>query len=228
MKPESRANGLAFCRQAPRRACVVFDIDNTLVDTRHRTRAAADLFCRRHPNTTRLAGLPLRDIRYDGLQTAAARGVEPKVAKKFHSFWDRFFWRPQSFRLDRPIRQTVQLARQAKAAGAEVFYLTGRVEPLKGRTLTQLRRLGLPDADPAHVICKPSMDLSTAPFKRQVVAEIARRQPIQWFMSDSRTDIAAVQCVLPPGSCVLVDFPVGPARKPAPLHQATPVIKLRP
>ena len=230
-------SGLAFCRAALRNADrrpgeglrVIFDIDNTLVDTRARTRAAADHFARKSEVYAPLAGLPLAAIRYDGRETARARGLDAAAARAFHADWDRFFWRPESLRHDRPIRATVQLARQAKAAGAEVFYLTGRVDSLKEPTIGQLRRLGLPDADAAHVICKPSVRVKTAPFKQQVVADMLRQRcRIAWFMSDSRTDIAAAQRVLSPRACVLVDFPVQPAGPQPDVDRSTPVLRIRP
>lgn len=230
-------SGLAVCRAALRSADrrpgeglrVIFDIDNTLVDTRARTRAAADRFARRSPDYAPLAGLPLSAIRYDGQETARALGLDAAAARAFHADWDRFFWQPESLRHDRPMRTTVQLARQAKAAGAEVFYLTGRIESLKEPTIGQLRRLGLPDADAAHVVCKPSVRVRTAPFKQQVVSDMLRQGcRIAWFMSDSRTDIAAAQRVLPPRSCVLVDFPVQPAGPPPAIDRSTPVIRIRP
>lgn len=236
-EPRSRcgvAAGLGVCRAALRqipgqtRACVVVDIDNTLVDTRARTQAAAAAFARQKPALGLLASLPLSRVGYDGRATARALGLEHKEVEAFHAHWDRFFWRPQNFRFDRPIRQTVQLTRQAKAAGAEVFYLTGRIESLKPTTLAQLRRLGLPDADGAHVLCKPSMGLDTAAFKRKAVQGLLKNgHRVAWFMSDSRRDIKAVQGLIPARSCVLVDFPVQPAGVPPCVQPGTPILRLR-
>jgi phosphoglycolate phosphatase-like HAD superfamily hydrolase len=225
------ASGMAFAApwgKISGRACVVVDIDNTLVDTRARTRAAATAFARQNPGLGALASLPLSRIGYDGRATARALGLDRNQVEAFHAHWERFFWKPQNFRHDRPIRQTVQLARQAKAAGAEVYYLTGRIESLKPTTLSQLRRLGLPDADRAHVLCKPSIAVDTAQFKRRAVQGLLKNgHRIGWFMSDSRRDIKAVQGLIPARSCVLVDFPVQPAGKSPRVQPGTSVLRLR-
>lgn len=232
------ASGLGFCRAAldqiagrtrrGQRSCVVFDIDNTLVDTRHRTRAAARSYVRRDPAAAEL--LCVR-VGYDGLQTAQRAGLSPARARRFQRFWERFFWDTRHFKHDRRIGITGQLVRQARAAGAEVFYLTGRVEELRCGTVAQLRRLGLPDADREHVVCKPRLGTPTGPFKQRVLDRLHRRDPgrtIAWFMSDSRKDVAAVQRAGTPAPCVLIDFPVGPGeRRPTPIRDGTPTIRLR-
>ncbi len=233
--------GLRFChqrllaaagRKAPgARRCIVLDIDNTLVDTRARTLAAARAFARQHPRYARLGRLTLQQVGYDGRQTAAGLGYAPRTAEAFQRFWDGYFWDAANFKHDRPIRGTVGLARQAKALGLEVFYLTGRVQSLKGGTLRQLARLGLPDADPAHLICKPQPGaggaafLPTAPFKVQQLERLQRRREVVLFVSDSAQDILLAQRQSP-GACVKVRFPVAaPGAQPR-LPARTPTIDL--
>lgn len=232
------ANGLGFCRGAIARVArrtarglrsvVIFDVDNTLADTRPRTQAAAAAFSKRGgPELAPLAQVPLHQVGWDGGQTARRLGLDRGTTTRFHRFWDTFFWRARSFRFDKPIRQTIQLARWAKAAGADVLYLTGRVQSLQGGTIRQLRRLGLPDADPSHVLCKPSMALRTAVFKQQAVHQLgAVEGQIIWFMSDSRSDIRAVQQhdTVP---CVWVDFPARPPGRLQPIDPSTPTIRIR-
>jgi hypothetical protein len=78
------------------------------------------------------------------------------------------------------------------------------------------------------VICKPTIATQTDRFKREVVTGLLhRRYEIGWFMSDSRSDIASIQKVLPAGRCVLVGFPVGPADQPA-VHPSTPMVRVKP
>jgi phosphoglycolate phosphatase-like HAD superfamily hydrolase len=229
-------SGLQLCKSVLRQKskqnnrgkwCVIFDIDNTLVDTRHRTHAAARAFANKHPSGSSLASIPFGKVRYNGKQTGKCLGLSSSMTRAFQRHWNRFFWDPVNFKHDRPIRQTVQLARQAKATGAEVFYLTGRIEPLKTATLSQLRQLGLPDADEAHLMCKPGLKVATAPFKQQTVQNmLAKGHDIGWFMSDSRKDIASVQQTTPI-SCVWVDFPVKPSGPPVGIKKNTDTIRLR-
>lgn len=226
--------GQRLCRRALRRiardtrrgrkVCVVFDIDNTLVDTRHRTLAALRAFASTDPAFAALSRAPLSKVRYDGASTAAAVGLTGSQAASFDRFWQRFFWQPENFRHDLPIAQTTRLARQAKAAGAEVYYLTGRVAALGKGTLTQLAALGLPDADAKHVLCKSEVGVRTGAFKRQELSRLRREgHRIGFFLSDAKSDLAAVADLRLPG--VLVDFPVGPKDAPA-LSPRTP--RLRP
>ena len=219
---------IAHAARRGRKVCVVFDIDNTLVDTRHRTLAALRAFTQTDPALAgltdparaRLARTPLSKVRYDGASTAAAIGLSGSQALGFDRFWQRFFWSPENFRHDVPIAQTTRLARQAKTAGAEVYYLTGRVAALGSETLTQLAALGLPDADAKHLLCKPAEGVRTDAFKRQELSRLRREgHRIAFFLSDAQSDLAAVADLRLPS--VLVDFPVGPKDAPS-LSPRTP------
>jgi hypothetical protein len=225
------SSGIRFCRGTCERLArgrtsgiVVFDIDNTLVDTRSRTRAAARAFAAEHPWASRLARLSLQEIGRDGRETALVAGLGEKRSEEFHRFWNRFFWRPSSLVHDTPLASTIALARKAKASGAEVYYLTGRVEALKAGTLRQLVSLGLPDADRAHVLCKPRVGVSTMDFKRDSLLRLAGSgRRIGWYMTDSRREIASLPKVAPG---VFVDLAVR-APGPAPEPVFAPTVRLR-
>lgn len=240
--------GLAFCNAAiasigrrtaaGKRSCVVFDIDNTLVDTRLRTQAAAKAFARQVPGHSKLARIPLSRVGFDGAQTAKHVGYRDNTVKSFQSYWNKFFWNPNNFKLDAPLASTMDLARRAKAAGAEVFYLTGRVEGLKKGTIKQLQQLSLPDADASHVLCKPAIPsppgskpgsqryLPTAPFKVGQLQRLwQRKQRVALFLSDSASDIAAVQQHTKV-ACVKVDFPVNHPKSKVRIRPDTPTIQV--
>lgn len=243
----ARRDGLAFCNAAitriarrtaqGKRTCVVFDIDNTLVDTRLRTRAAAHAFgALRTRGRAKLSGLTLARVGYDGFQTAQKLGYGWRSSGAFQQFWRGFFWNGKNFKHDAPMAPTVGIVRRAKAAGAEVFYLTGRVDRFQKNTVKQLKRLGLPDADNKHVLSKPStlcrlpdgrMDFTpTAPFKVKQLKQLRREGfHVGLFMSDAASDIAAVQ-KRTSISCVKVDFPVSPPSEPW-LKPNTPVIRIK-
>lgn len=206
-----------------KRGCVVFDIDNTLVDARGRTRAAWRAYCATDSGAPRR--VPLRCIGWDGTETARRLGVDEQRSAAFASHWDRFFWTPANVHHDTGIRQTIRLARLAAAAGLEVYYLTGRVRGMKQETIAQLAAHELPFADQRHVICKPSLDVRTVDFKRDVLARLGAQRPIGWYMTDSRREVAELQRD-PAVPCVLVDFPVqAPSRDAIARH--TPRIEVR-
>jgi phosphoglycolate phosphatase-like HAD superfamily hydrolase len=192
-------------KKAGRRVAVVFDIDNTLVDTRHRTWAAVRSF---RKNRSALASITdVSQIGYDGRATARS-WLGQRDSAAFHQHWQRFFWKTSSFRHDQPIEETIALAKLAAAHGAEVYYVTGRTRALHRATVNQLRRLGLPFADRRHVVSKPRVGVKTVPFKRRELAKLAKTFELHWFVSDSHAEIAiAKQLGIPAG---WVDFPAQP------------------
>ena len=114
-------------------------------------------------------------------------------------------------RYDKPVKKTILLAKLAKLFGAEVFYLTGRVEALRDASVKQLAQLGLPDARAANVICKPDVGHATVPFKVSQLARIAQQRPIHWYVSDTPAEVGAIHRAAGDKThCVWVDFPVGP------------------
>ncbi len=231
-------DGVRFCRDAlarwqarpaaekrQHRPCVVFDVDNTLVDKRPTTRGAALRFGRAF-GLKSLASLSSHQMGWDGLGTANRAGLDAATRGRFQRYWSAFFWNPRRFvKLDRPIDKTIALAHAAKAAGCEVYYLTGRYDTLKPATIAQLAKHGLPDADARHVRCKPQ-GMDTGSFKITEMKRIQRRGPVLWFASDAHSDIAAIQRAnkIP---CLLVDFPVKPPTLPR-IDPRTPTIKIRP
>jgi hypothetical protein len=77
------------------------------------------------------------------------------------------------------------------------------------------------------VLCKPSLKVKTTTFKQDAVLRMARNgSSICWFMSDSRSDVAAIQqhTTVP---CVWVDFPVQPDGQLPRIAPSTPTIRIR-
>lgn len=217
-------SGEAFCRtvlhELPQRGAphqvyaVVKDIDNSLTDTRYRTRAAGEAFAKKYPaDGAALAKLKINQIYRDGRTTAQKMGLAPLVVEAFHQFWEPFFWNPDNFLLDAPLRRTIRIAQQAKKVpGVRIknFYLTGRIQDLFAGTMTQLKsleRLGLPKVKESQLICKPTMEHRTEWFKVDELLKLEARgiKPL-FFISDSQPEIAAVQ-LKTSTPCVFVDFP---------------------
>jgi hypothetical protein len=149
---------------AGQRCAIVFDIDNTLVDTRYRTLAAAREFGRRF-GIRQLASARIEDIGIDGRSTCLNLGVKGRWIMAFQAFWLRFFWDPKNFHYDRTIKVTAKLAKRASDLGAEVFYLTGRTELLRDGSRTELQDKKFPNADDAHLIMKPRLGIDTTMYK---------------------------------------------------------------
>ena len=201
---------------------VVFDLDDTIWDNRPRTLELARRFDAER-GTHLFDGLTLDQVGKDGFQTAINAGLGREDARAFNSYWKPRIFTTEMARYDAPLPEIDALAQQAHDAGAQVIYLTGRPESERGSTREELQRLGLPGADDAHLIMKPSLDQPTAEYK---VAELRKLlEPgdahLGWFMTESRRDVGAVQDAGLPVPTVLLDVPW--ERGGRPVDPGTPI-----
>lgn len=172
---------------------VVFDIDDTLSESRARTLAVAKDWDRAN-GTNHFSRLVLAQVGQSGTETARALGLPDDVAAAFQAHWDVEFWKPERFVHDTPIGSMVDLAKKAQAAGAEVIYLTGRVANLEEATIAQLTRFGLKQVNGETVVTKADVSVRTAPFKTQWLDESAKSgHHLSFFITESRRDVAAIQ-----------------------------------
>ncbi len=176
---------------------LVFDIDNTLLDTRYRTRAAAKAFevDGVHP----FLGPKLAQMEYDPRHTAATL-KRPELGEAFAQFFDDFFWRKKSFDFDRPIAMTIAFAKLAKALGADIYFLTGRTETYRDLTAKRLAQLGLGEPDVEHLIMKPDKRdrhgrlMRTERFKARQLRKLhAKKIPIAGYMTEGSRDMRYLQ-----------------------------------
>ncbi len=187
------------------RPVVVFDLDNTIFETRARTLAALQAYDAAH-GTTHFAGLELTDMGKDGRHTAQLLGLSEADAAAVHAHWTDWFWSGPNFMEDKVFTRVERLVREASAAGAEVVYLTGRVN--KDATLAQLRKAGLPDANVEHVLCKPAVGANTGAFKGEWL-QAQLEDPtvfLGWFLTEGRRDIQTVQAHDARIPCVRLGF----------------------
>lgn len=173
----------------PGRRCVVFfDLDNTLFETRARTLHVLRLWDEAH-GTSHFAALDLADVGWDGKATCEALGLSA-IADDVQTFWDDAFWSGAHFDRDLVMTDLAKLACEAERAGAEVHYLTGRIEALRGPSRGQIERAGLPLASDRHLHLKPDLDTRTSPFKAEVLhATMASGTFVGWFATDSVREV---------------------------------------
>jgi len=185
---------------------VVFDLDNTLFDTRPRTLAAATDFDARNVSDW-FTALALPMVGHDGRATARNPALPPPpepVVDAFALHWDDYFWRPESLAFDTPLHAVVGWAVAAKARGLDVRYLTGRVAYLAAASHEALCRIGLEPA-PGALLCKPDLSFRTGPWKCDVLATWRREARIGWFVTEGRRDLACLQAAVPDLPRVLLD-----------------------
>jgi hypothetical protein len=193
----------------------VFDLDNTVVDTRYRTLWCAQEFDRRH-GTSWFADLPVDRVLLNGRDTARGLGLPDDVVEAFGALWDYEFWNPANLVHDVQIDEVVAIIREAQHRGAEVSFLTGRAEQFVDRvtgetkgflqaTLDQLRKPPASlDVTPGQVVMKPSPEHKTAVFKEQMLRKWAERGEIGFFLTEGRADIAHARGLLPDLTCFLL------------------------
>lgn len=206
-----RRLALAAGQLARGRPCfAVFDIDNTLVDTRPRTLHVAREFDR-NGGTSWFASLTLETTGVDGADTCErVGGIPAGVRRRFEAAWREGFWDPANFVFDRPVKPVVAWAKKAHAAGIEVRLLTGRWRGFEQTSVRQLRRAGLSFVDPAHAFHKPSPRVWTKSYKAQVIRELMSQGFVAWYVTESRLEIAHIQSVVRGAPCVLVDCSLEP------------------
>jgi hypothetical protein len=201
----------------------VFDIDNTLMDTRHRTLAIARDFDARN-GTSHFKQLTVDKIGLDARATCARLGCDAKTSEAFHRYWEVEFWNARNFVHDQPMPEIVRLAKAAHQAGAEVVYLTGRNSGLTDTSVAQLKRAGLPNADAEHLFSKP-MGTYTPAYKAEKMTEWQSQGiHIGFFITEGRRDIAHVQQVAPSVPTLLLDSTVGGTER---IAARTPVYPLQ-
>lgn len=173
----------------PGRRCVVFfDLDNTLFETRARTLHVLGLWDAAH-GTSHFAGLELAHVGWNAQETCEALGLSA-IADDVQTFWDDAFWSGVHFDRDLVMTDLAKLARDAELAGAEVHYLTGRIDALRDASRGQLERAGLPLASDRHLHLKPDLDTRTSPFKAEVLhATMASGAFVGWFATDSVREV---------------------------------------
>jgi phosphoglycolate phosphatase-like HAD superfamily hydrolase len=190
-------------RRPPRDVTLVFDVDNTLVDTRHRTLAAAKSFTIEVDGVEQmpLAHGTVEAMDYLPADTCRRLGVDDAaVHRAFAEHFESVFWSAASFALDQAIPMPVALAKLAQRLGAQVHFLTGRTETYRKETMAKLEELGIPPASPEHLIMKGAKRdrrgrlERTERFKARHLRRLHRqRLTIAGFVSEGSRDVAYLQ-----------------------------------
>lgn len=196
---------------AGEKVVVVFDIDNTLFDSRARTAAAANEYGETN-GIPKLEQLTADQAELNGKDTAKKAGISNiATINDFAKFWSGFFFQGAHYHHDTPLASSIAWANAAKAAGAEIVYLTGREQKSESFTRAQLKAAGLPDTDAKHVICKPASAKSTPEYKAAEFEKLTKSSHVAWFLTESERDISAVQKAVPSVPCVVLEYPLGEA-----------------
>lgn len=196
----------------------VFDLDNTIFDTRHRTLFCAQEFSREHPEAAAwFTGAGVDAMKVDGRETAIALGAPNDVVEEFANFWQREFWNPANLVHDEPIKAMVDLVNECKNRGADVCFLTGRCdhfvhpqapergdESFRAATHEQLMRAGI-DVDDDALALKPMLGVWTPQYKQGQLQAWEQDSEIGLFLTEGRRDLDFLQAQIPALACFRLD-----------------------
>ena len=158
----------------------VFDLDSTLFSTQERNFAILQEFAGRHGAPRELGALLGRlssaDMRWNCMDDLRRHGfADEDTLTELRRFWFLRFFRDEYLDHDIPLPGAVEFVRDVHAAGALVYYLTGRDEPNMGRgTRKSLAAHGFPlEEERVQVRLKPFFEESDLAFKRRVLTELS-------------------------------------------------------
>jgi hypothetical protein len=165
------------------RPLVVFDLDDTLFDSRFRMKKIFEEFAddptiqeRFADVLPRLKGLTTREIQYSAKETLIALGLtDPAILEAMDTFFRARFFSNEYLKYDGLIPGAAALTRRFAHAGARAVYLTGRDRPRMAEgTVGQLTRFGLPFGTAGILFMKPQADMVDRDYKATALESIAK------------------------------------------------------
>lgn len=167
--------------QAP---VVLFDLDDTLVDTGYRQMtiiqeyaAQADVRARFPDAAVKMAGVQYGNLRYELGDTLMALGAAQAgaILPELTAFWAARFFDNGYLLLDHANPGGVDYVREVLRRGGKAVYLTGRWEEMRPGTVESMARMGYPPADGHNVflMMKPDRRQADIDFKKAAFDEIA-------------------------------------------------------
>ncbi len=199
---------------------IVFDLDNTLFDTRARTLAVGAKFDAQRAQRGLppvFTGVTLDDVRYNGEKTAAnlqalGKPLDDEGAAEFAAFWMTHFWSAPMMAHDAPMQDVLFWAQEAQRAGVRCVFLTGRSEKLPDGTasgfadasVAQLRAAGLDFVSHDDVHLKPDVGTNTLDFKVQMLKAFREHAYVGAFVTEGSRHVAGIERDDPSTPCVLL------------------------
>lgn len=195
--------------QSEEQSVVVFDLDDTLINTKERThrvlREFAGSVSDRYPyEASRLKTLQVRDTRYVLKETLAQLGiVNEEFLKEASAFWAPRFFSDRYVLGDKPIAGAAAYVRSLDREGAQIVYLTGRDRPNMGKgTEENLRRLGFPKGE---LLMKPDAKMDDFSFKQSAIEHIRELGQIVGVFENEPANLNLLHEAFPDAIGVFVD-----------------------
>lgn len=211
---------------------VIFDLDDTLLNARSRTRTilkdfvnAADIQTRFPKEAKKVAKLKLKETRYDLKDTLAGIQVTDEAfLKEASAFWLQKFFSNEYCADDLVISGAGAYVREIKRNGAHIVYLTGRDIPrMEICTLESLEKNGFPMGEHATLLMKPKKELDDLQFKKDAFVQIRKLGTVVAGFENEPANVNAFFEEWPEGQMVFLD--TAHSSKPVVPHPSIPWVQ---
>jgi len=194
---------------------LVFDLDDTLINTRYRTQRilqemATDLpLGEKFPwETQLLKTCQPENLLYELEDTLKGIGIaDGRFISEATLFWAARYFSSSYVAQDLPIQAAVNYVRKAHQLGATIVYLTGRDTPRMGiGTSYNLKHLGFPiEVERTHLIMKPKKEMDDLEFKKSLLDQITHMGVVVAGYENEPANINLFRNAWPRASMIFVD-----------------------
>ncbi len=165
------------------KALIVFDVDDTLIDCRHRKSLVFHAFAREEAtkekwphDSDKLSKHDWKALKYRVYDNLPPLSIHDKIfGEELLSYWLKHYFTYPYLIQDKAFPGAQAFVKRCYALGADLVYLTARDHPgMYQGTIEALESLGFPIHKPnIHVMLKPDTSTSDHDFKRSALEEIA-------------------------------------------------------
>jgi hypothetical protein len=162
---------------------IIFDIDDTIIDCRHRKhRVMHDFIKQSHVRESFalecqiVEQMTWENVQYRVLDTLAQEGVRNQLfGEQLFQFWRQHYFTYPYLIDDKPFPGALEFVNHCHDLGATTVYLTGRDIPGMGQaTFDAMRKLGFPSDDKlVHFILKEDPAINDLEFKVLALDKVA-------------------------------------------------------
>ncbi len=185
---------------------VVFDLDDTLFDSRTRTvrilrqfGALATIQVYWPDEAQTLRDAEIQKVTYRLEDTFKRLGItDPDFIKAAQGFWKERFFTDAYVQTDAAVPGASEYVRKLYDNGATIVYLTGRDSPSMGEgTKRSLAWGGFPLGHQAQLMMKPSKEMDDLAFKKTAIAEIAKLGQVVGVFENEPKNLNALSAAFP-------------------------------
>lgn len=197
-----------------RQPVVIFDLDDTLINTRERTVrilkeiARTPAFSHAYPREAdRLNRIKPSEVRYEIKQILTALSIySAAVEKVLATLWNARFFTNEYCRRDESILGGVDYVWSLFQKGAKIFYLTGRDVPrMEDGTGESLHNLGFPMGVHTKLLMKPNQEMTDLEYKQRVFQSIQKEGDVVGVFENEPANLNAMADAFPKALPIFLD-----------------------